>query len=305
MGATLQYYAFDVIGSLTTGSTFGLMEKECDNGTIAQLHSATLYATFVGIVPELHYWLQKTIEILRPCGFSSARAEMLDFVDFHINQRRKGVTPNDKNDFLTKLLKLEEDGANTRADTQISCRSNIAAGSDTTAISMSAILYYLLQNPDVMSKLREEIDGMAAKGVISDPVTYQQSQEMPYLQAVIKEALRMHPAIAVPLPRCVPSGGVSIAGKFLPENTVVGINPWVAHHNEEIFSNPTQFRPERWLGPKEEVLRLDSYFASFGFGSRTCIGRNISFLEMSKLIPQLIRKYDFELDPPEEAYNPK
>ncbi|KAF7593918.1 hypothetical protein BBP40_010620 [Aspergillus hancockii] len=233
------------------------MERGSDDGIIGQLHSATLYATFVGIVPELHYWFQRILETLRPYGFNSSRAEVLDFVDFHIGQRRKGITPNDKNDFLTKLLQLEEDGANSRGDTQISCRSNIAAGSDTTAISMSAILYYLLQNPDVMAKLRNEIDRMA------------------------------------------------VEGKFLPENTEVGINPWVAHQNDKVFPKPTDFWPERWLGSKEEVTRMDSYFASFGFGSRTCIGRHISFLEMNKLIPQLIRKYEFELDPPNTEWTIK
>ncbi|KUL82310.1 hypothetical protein ZTR_09714 [Talaromyces verruculosus] len=298
MFAFLQYYAFDVIGSITAGHPFGLMQKECDNGIITQIHRATFYSSFIGIVPDLHYWCQKAIEKLRPYGVNSSRAELVDFVDFHIGQRRKGVTPNDKNDFLTKLLDLEEEGVNTHADTQISCRSNIAAGSDTTAISMSAVLYHLIRNPDKMAKLREEIDKKSAAGELSDPITFGQSQEMPYLQAVIKEALRIHPAIAIVLPRCVPQGGAVISGKFLPANTEVGINAWVAHRNEKIFPESTAFKPERWLGQNRDVSRMDSYFASFGFGSRTCIGRHISFLEMSKLIPQLIRNYDFELDPP-------
>ena len=70
-------------------------------------------------------------------------------------------------------------------------KSNLrGAGSDTTAISLRAILYYLLKNPSTMRKLEKEIDDMAEKGLISDPVTYQQSCRMPYLQAVIKEAVR-------------------------------------------------------------------------------------------------------------------
>lgn len=298
MGSFLQYYAFDVIGSITAGHPFGLMEREGDDGIISQIHGATIYSSFIGVVPDVHYWYQTVLEKLRPYGVNSSRAELLDFVNFHIGQRRKGITPNDKNDFLTKLLILEEEGPNTHADTQVSCRSNIAAGSDTTAISLGAILYHLIQNQDKMEKLRDEIDKKWAAGELSDPITFKQSQEMSYLQAVIKEGLRMHPAIAVVLARCVPQGGAVISGKYLPENTEVGINAWVAHRNENVFPESTAFKPERWLGPKAEVSRMDSYFASFGFGSRTCIGRHISFLEISKLVPQLIRNYDFELDPP-------
>ncbi|GKZ51841.1 hypothetical protein AbraIFM66951_007510 [Aspergillus brasiliensis] len=305
MGAFLQYYAFDLIGSITAGHPFGLMEREGDDGIIHQIHRATLYGSFVGIVPDLHYWYQKTLEKLRPYGVHSSRAELLDFVNFHIGQRRKGITPNDKNDFLTKLLALEEEGTNTHADTQVSCRSNIAAGSDTTAITLGAILYYLIQNPDKMQKLRDEIDQKCNAGELSDPVTFKQSQDMPYLQAVIKEGLRIHPAIAIVLARRVPQGGAKLSGKFLPEGTEVGINAWVAHHNESIFPDPATFRPERWLGPKEEVSKMDSYFASFGFGSRTCIGRHISFLEISKLVPQLVKNYDFELDPPQAEWTVK
>lgn len=64
------------------------------------------------------------------------------------------------------------------------------AGSDTTAISLRAMLYYMLKNPSTMRKLQNEIEEMEAKGLISDPVTYQQSCKMPYLQAVMKEAMR-------------------------------------------------------------------------------------------------------------------
>ena len=64
------------------------------------------------------------------------------------------------------------------------------AGSDTTAISLRAMLYYMLKNPSTMRKLQKEIEEMEEKGLISDPVTYQQSCKMPYLQAVMKEAMR-------------------------------------------------------------------------------------------------------------------
>jgi cytochrome P450 len=144
---------------------------------------------------------------------------------------------------------------------------------------------------------------------------------MPYLQAVIKEALRLHPAVGLPLWRDVPAGGTTISGKYLPAGTTVGINGWVAHYNTEVYgSDVRDFRPERWIEASEERTReMDGFYLpvstrfsfkerldefanmmQFGLGSRTCIGRHISMLEISKLIPWLVRSFDFELKDPDE-----
>lgn len=102
------------------------------------------------------------------------------------------------------------------SDVFMTCMTNIGAGSDTTGISLSSVIYHLCKNPEAMRTLRAEIDELAEKAEISDPVTFAQAQKMPYLQAVLKEALRMHPATGLPLGRVVPEGGAVIAGKIFP-----------------------------------------------------------------------------------------
>ena len=81
---------------------------------------------------------------------------------------------------------IERPGYFTAQDILMGSLTNILAGSNTTAISLSAILHYLCTHPEKMQKLRNEIDGMAKKGQVSDPVTFKETQAMPYLQAVIK-----------------------------------------------------------------------------------------------------------------------
>lgn len=85
--------------------------------------------------------------------------------------------------------------------------------------------------------------------------------------------------------------------------SVVGINSWVAHYNTSVFGEDAGlFRPERWLkshSSPEQLTSMERYFMPFGMGSRTCIGKNISILEISKLVPQLIRHYDIRLATPE------
>ena len=88
---------------------------------------------------------------------------------------------------------------------------------------------------------------------------------MPYLQAVIKEAMRLHPATGLPLWRVVPDGGAEISGQYFPAGAVIGLNTWVAHYNEDVFgADAKQFRPERWLEAEKEggarIKQMDNYY---------------------------------------------
>jgi cytochrome P450 len=130
-------------------------------------------------------------------------------------------------DFLSKFLQRHSENPDVLTPYHVlaGCVSNMVAGSDTTSISLSAIIYHVLHNPEVLKKLREEIDQQCPQDKASANITFAKSQEMPYLQAVIKEALRMHPATGLPLERVVPEGGVTINGVFFPQG--VSLFPFV------------------------------------------------------------------------------
>ena len=120
----------------------------------------------------------------------------------------------------------------------------------------------------------EEIKTFAREGKISDPVTFSESMKMPYFCACVKEALRMHSAVGYVLPRHVPSGGRTIAGRFFPEGSKVGVHGWTVHRDASVFGpEPDKFRPERWLGSPEEAKNMDRYNLAFGHGPRICIGK--------------------------------
>lgn len=91
------------------------------------------------------------------------------------------------------------------------------AGSDTTAIALRAVIYFLCKNPEKLAKLQAEIDSAEKAGSISNPVTYAEAMKMPYLQAVLKEAMRLHPSTGFTLSRVVPKGGTVLLGHELPE----------------------------------------------------------------------------------------
>ncbi|KAK1144855.1 hypothetical protein N8T08_004868 [Aspergillus melleus] len=298
----MQYYAFDVIGDITTSEPFGLLKTGHDAwGVLKAIDEILKYGSTIGIFPELHDWIAFASRLLRQATpLESVNAYVLRQIDTRSGESDEKISS--RNDFLSRLLALKS--AHKVNDFQLftTVGANIAAGSDTTAISLSSVVYSLLKNPEAERKLRKEIDSLARDGKLSEQVTFEQARQMPYLQACIKEALRVHPATGRPLVRDVPFEGVTLAGKYFPGGSSVGVNTWVIHNNEEVFGpDAAEFRPERWLENDKETLSfMEQNFIPFGAGARTCIGKNISLLEMSKVIPQLYRKYEFELAPGEE-----
>ncbi|KEZ42273.1 hypothetical protein SAPIO_CDS6132 [Scedosporium apiospermum] len=234
----MQCYAFDVIGKITMGSK-----------KLSGLQNVRNFATT---------WVEAKVA--------------------RFQSEKDWTSPNATTDIITRLLRGHDNdpGKISKAEILTAGIMNVGAGSDTTSIAFSAAIFNLLKHPSSLRQLQEEIREYEARGIISDPIKFSEAQKMPYLQAVIKEALR----------------------------AVVGINSWVAHANQEVFGpDANAFRPERWLEEPEVVKKRESYFMAFGQGSRTCIGKNISLMELSKVIPQIVRH--FNLTPDTDSNKPE
>ncbi|CAG9989189.1 unnamed protein product [Clonostachys byssicola] len=312
----LQCYAFDAVASITFSETFGfLSEGEDIDGMMAALDKGNKYSSWAGVYPELHPYLYPILERI-PTSGASEMGKMIRFIKRMIAARRqqrtdegaggeKAIVKHTEDqkapeDFLDKALNAQSKDPNKMTDAHIFALgwSNVSAGSDTTGVSLTAVLYHLSRNLRVLSKLLKEILAVEAEGKCNrDSFSFAQSQSMPYLQACIKEALRVHAAVGLPLWRVVPEGGRQVCGRHFPQGSVVGVNAWVAHSDEAVFGSDAQeFRPERWLEADEDELRaLNAAWVPFGAGSRTCIGRHISMLEINKLLPLLLMNFEFEL----------
>ncbi|KAH8742276.1 cytochrome P450 [Diaporthe sp. PMI_573] len=298
----MQYYAFDVIGEITFNKSFGMMENERDvPGMIPGIHSANDSLGYFGVIPSLVPWV---IDLPAALGRLPGAVVVGKYaIDTITASRESNAEVTKKGDavyqtFLKKVLDMEAQGRLKMPNIMDACGGNIAAGSDTTGVTLSAALYYLYTNRDTLQRLRKEIDTQAAAGHVSDPVTFQEAQALPYLQAVIKEVLRLHPAVGTILPRFVPKGGLELSGYYFPPGTEIGVNAWVLHQNKDVYGpDPETFRPERWIG-EEKTSLMESMMFAFGGGSRTCIGRNISLLEITKVVPQIVRNFDVQFEHP-------
>ncbi|KAB8293771.1 hypothetical protein EYC80_009256 [Monilinia laxa] len=332
----LQFYAFDVIGEMTYSKRHGFIEENQDvDGIISYLGKLFDYVAPVGQIPILDlFFLKNPLYLLAAkYGVIDATFPVAKFAAQRVQERypktdENGILPitdagvkTDKSqpDLLSKFIQAKHDRPEFMTDQLVMTMavSMAFAGSETTAISLSAVFYYLLKNGRCMEKLMQEIEGKEREGYFEDEekglVSWTESQGLPYLDACIKEAFRLHPAGGLPLERVVPEQGMEIAGEWVKGGTIVGCSAWVLHHRKEVFGDDVEvFRPERWLVSEEKgtdreteekrIKEMNGTMLHFGMGARTCIGKNISLLEIYKLVPSMLRRFEIKLEHPEKEW---
>lgn len=137
-----------------------------------------------------------------------------------------------------------------------------------------------------------------------DPISFDNAVSLPFTQASIKEAQRLHPVIGMSLPRTVPEGGMTLDGLYLPRGTIVGCNPVSLHRNPDIFgSDAESFSPDRWLNG-DDVRAMERYNLIWGGGARTCPGRNLAEMLVSKIIPALAKNFEIHVTIPPDNEMP-
>ncbi|KAK1989709.1 cytochrome P450, partial [Colletotrichum falcatum] len=178
----------------------------------------------------------------------------------------------------------------------------ILAGSDTTATAIRATLLYIITSPRVTAALRAEIESAKPSWPV---VTEAEARGMPYLQAVIKEGLRIFPPVVGQMSKEVPKGGDTFKGVYLPEGTRIGYGAWAIFHRTDLWGpDAHEFRPERWLeADTEELKRMEGRLELiFGFGKSKCLGRNVAMVELQKVFVELLRRYELVLVNPTEPW---
>jgi cytochrome P450 len=150
----------------------------------------------------------------------------------------------------------------------------ILAGSETTATLLCGLTYHLLKNPTTLDTLKTEIRSSFED---ESELILNRLASLPYMNAVIEEALRMYPPVPNALPRVTPYPGAVICGKYVPGGTSVGLHHYSTYRCESNFSEPDSFIPERWLADTNGRFSGDdkTAFHPFSYGPRNCLGRKL------------------------------
>lgn len=264
--AWFQYYAFDVIGDITYSRRFGFMEKGGDvDDLIANVKELAKYSSISGYYPRLHALLTYFSIYIKASSGAKALAYLTNFVQQQATDRQaqhqdlekiSSKPDNAPQDMLDKLLlaNVKDPQKVTPYHVGMVIMGNVIAGSDTTALTLASILFHLIRYPHTLQKLRDEIKDRESEGRCSSPnITFKETQDMPYLQAIMKEAMRLKPVGGLPFWREVPTGGAELAGQFFPAGTNIGVMQQLSHLNEDVYGpDCKEFKPERWLDAEKE-----------------------------------------------------
>ncbi|KAK4862903.1 hypothetical protein LT330_003036 [Penicillium expansum] len=166
----------------------------------------------------------------------------------------------------------------------------ISAGGETTAKNLTTLTFHLLNNPDKLQRLRDELNRLDPDGT----ATLVEYETMPYLTSVMLEGLRITNAVATRLQRSSPDQVMTYNDWTIPPGTPVGMTSIFMHHNEDIFPNSQSFIPERWMD-LEQRKHLEKYLVAFSKGSRQCIGIPLARAEILLAIATIFREFEMEL----------
>ncbi|KAL2193783.1 cytochrome P450 [Corynascus similis CBS 632.67] len=317
----IQFFTLDVISAVGLGRPFGMLRADADIDSYVRsseegLRVATAFTglglAWLAQVPLLGRWLSSSPADAD--GFGLMMGACFRIVDERVRgletegDSEKGEEKK-RRDMLASFVKhgLQE------ADLKSEVLETLIAGSDTTAGALRAIMLYVMGNKRVYAKLQREIDEAVREGKVGADwegiIPYATAKQLPYLQAVIREGLRVFPPVRNILPKDVPPGGdtVVVDGKpvFLPEGVEIGYSALAMHRDKKVYGEDADlFRPERWFEPDHEKLAamIKVNDLTFGHGRWQCLGKNVAQMELNKTLFELFRYFDWAIAHPSKPW---
>ncbi|KAF4994608.1 hypothetical protein FDECE_13065, partial [Fusarium decemcellulare] len=321
---TLHYFSLDNITEFIYGkygATSALKGTTHHRGLIADIMhpSRRRLSWFIIHFPAFTKWLytrsrfihqliKPLLPMQQPTTYTGIRAYALQaFQDFRADPKRSQKTDEEDKSILSRLWPYHEtqrpDGLR---DKQLAseCADHFLAGIDTTSDTLMFLIWCLSlsQNKPFQDKLRAEVLSLPTESLNQHGYPRAEaSDRCIYLNAVIKETLRLHAPLPSTEPRSLDDDSV-VDGYTIPAKTVVGMSPWILHRNPEVFKDPLVFNPDRWLGP--DAQELNRWFWGFSSGGRMCIGMHLAMAEMTTLVAALYREYQTSIAPGFENVTP-
>ena len=194
------------------------------------IHTYSRYGGIIGIFSEWHPSVFRLLQMTAPGGnvgiayihdFAAKAIAKLGSDPAALKTLKKESFGEDslKSDYLTSLYARHQNNPDSFLEEDIFYHtlSNVIAGAESTGTTLCAAIYYLCRNKPVLSKLRKELDEFNATRKSQEGPSMKEAQDLPYLQAVIKETVRIFPATGLLMPRVVPKGGLTLANRYFPE----------------------------------------------------------------------------------------
>ncbi|KAG0238511.1 hypothetical protein BGW41_008162 [Actinomortierella wolfii] len=289
--------ALDIIGETAYGESFKMIED--DTNPLPHQMAKTLRRSMQQVYnPWMKYIFKQEwglIEFGRACvrrrreaGEKGRRADLLQYLlDAQAREIAEGNGPTGDahEDMITG--KLTDNAVDMEAVIFI------IAGSETSSTAITNTLMFLVNNPDKLKRLREELDLVTANNEPGTIPLHDQIRHCAYLTACINESMRIRPVAATGLPKEV-DHDCTIGGYFFPKGTTVIVQIPQLHWNPEYFPEPNKYIPERWINEESPFPPVQDFtFYPFSAGTRNCVGKNFAMMEMRLILAILVLQFEY------------
>ncbi|KAF8851331.1 averantin oxidoreductase [Acephala macrosclerotiorum] len=283
------FYSFDVMGDLAWGKSFNMLRDGTKHYFMKSLHADM---TNIGLFSHL-VWLFPLFKATPGLNYEHIRFQ--NWTKAQVAERRANK-PNVP-DVFSWILEDYEAKVNPTAQDELNLLGDAlliaVAGSDTTAATLTCLFFQLALSPSSLSTLQKEVDALFES---SDPVDATSLSKLPYLDAVINEALRLHPPVPSGMQRMTPPEGLRIGDVMVPGDSIVQIPLHTLFRDERVFVDPDEFVPERWTTKKDMVIDAGC-FVPFSLGRSSCVGKQLGLMEVRYVTAQIVRRYNVKLAP--------
>lgn len=261
-----------MMADMTFGEPLDMLDKTEYTPWVSMIFDYVKVATCVGILKAYYPSVFGLIQLLLGRTIEKARTDHMQHTTTRVTKRLEQGRQIAGVDLWTYVLGQQEKGKQglSRASMDANASLFMIAGTETTATTLSGLTYLLLSNPATMSTLTTEIRSAFA----SPPdMTLERLARLPYLNACIKEAMRIYPSVPVGLPHRTPAEGSTICGRFVAPGTTVSASHLLMHTSRAHFRDPHRFLPERWTGAPEFADDKRAAVQPFSVGPRDCLGK--------------------------------
>ncbi|KAK6193402.1 hypothetical protein LQW54_012497 [Pestalotiopsis sp. IQ-011] len=284
------FTTFDLIGDLAFGEPFGCLESGGYHPWVSMIFE-TIRNGVYGQVFRRNPLFRPLAPLVVPRKLQQSLRDHQELTR-KTAMRRIEEGGTEREDFMSYILKHNDEKGLTVPEIVENSSILIIAGSETTATQLSGTTFQLLTNRDVYDKLVAEIRTTFSS---VDEITLNSVNNLKYLLAVFDEGFRMYPPVPVGLPRITPQGGSMIEGYWITQGTAVSVPQWSAYQSEHNWREPQRFIPERWMDDDRFAGDARDVLQPFSIGPRNCIGRNLAYGEMRLILTRLLWHFDLEL----------
>ena len=241
---------------------------------------------------------QRFYPMQKPTTYTGIRAHALQSWTTFANASLDGLRSRGLNSSILERLwehhRTKKEGGLEDLDIASECADHLLAGIDTTSDSLMFLIWAISrpQNQRFQQRLADEVSSIAQFDLDKNGIpSLEVCDKLIYMDAIIKETLRLYAPLPASEPRSFPISTV-VDGYELPARTVVSMSPFSLHRNSEVFEDPLAFNPERWLSKDDDHLaEMKRWFWAFSSGGRMCIGMHLAMAEMTALVASVYRTY--------------